>query len=88
MARKRKLCTKLEKFYSMMDLVQYLGYIIDEQGVHVDQANIQFTHDYKSLTTLIDLRSFLGIFYFSHKLMLGLYHITWNFIQVSKGREK
>ena len=44
-----------------MTQVQYLGYIIDEQGVHVDPAKIQVIRDWPSPTTLTELRSFLGL---------------------------
>eukprot|EP00253_Pinus_taeda_P028017 PITA_28017 len=44
-----------------MTQVQYLGYIIDEQGVHVDPAKIQVIRDWPSPTTLIELHNFLGL---------------------------
>jgi len=40
--RQHKLCANLDKCTFSMTWVQYLGYIIDEQGVHVDLAKIQF----------------------------------------------
>jgi hypothetical protein len=39
--RQHKLCANLEKCTFGMTQVQYLGYIIDERGVHVDPAKIQ-----------------------------------------------
>ena len=71
-----------------MTQVQYLGYIIDESGVHVDPSKIQVIRDWPALTTLTELRSFLGLANFYHRLMLGLSHITWSLSQVSKGRAK
>eukprot|EP00253_Pinus_taeda_P027970 PITA_27970 len=38
--RQHKLCANLEKCTFGMTEVQYLGYIIDEQGVHVEQQSI------------------------------------------------
>jgi hypothetical protein len=38
-----------------MDKVQYLGYIIDQHGVHVDLAKIHVMHDWPDPTTLTDL---------------------------------
>ena len=38
-----------------MKRVQYLGYIVDEHGVHVDPANIQVIHDWPAPTTLTEL---------------------------------
>lgn len=35
------LCANLEKCSFIVEKVHYLGYIIDEQGVHVDPTKIQ-----------------------------------------------
>eukprot|EP00253_Pinus_taeda_P033220 PITA_33220 len=43
------------------DQVQYLGYIIDEQGVHVDLTKLQVIQDWPAPTTLIELHNFLGL---------------------------
>jgi hypothetical protein len=40
-----KLYANLEKFSFGMDRVHYLGYIIDQHGIHVDLAKIQVIHD-------------------------------------------
>jgi hypothetical protein len=60
-----------------MDKVHYLGYIIDQHGVHVDLAKIQVIHDRLSPTTLIELQSFLGLTNFYHRFMFGFSHIAW-----------
>jgi len=39
--QQHKLCSNLEKCTFGMTQVQYLGYMIDEQGVQVDLAKIQ-----------------------------------------------
>ena len=71
-----------------MDQVQYMEYIIDDPGMHVDPSNIQVINDYTSMKTLIELHRILGIFHFYHRFMLEFSYITWTFIQVSKGLEK
>jgi hypothetical protein len=38
-----------------MNRVQYLGYIVDDNGVHVDPAKIQVIYDWTTPTTLIEL---------------------------------
>ena len=43
--RQQKLCANLEKCSFGMDRVHYLGYIIDQHGLHVDPAKIQVIHD-------------------------------------------
>eukprot|EP00253_Pinus_taeda_P026488 PITA_26488 len=58
------------------------------QGVHVDPAKIQVIRDWSSLTTLIELRSFLGLANFYRRFVLGFSHITWPLSQVTKGGAK
>ena len=71
-----------------MNKVQYLGYIVDEHGEHVDTTKIQFIHDSPALTTLTELRIFLGLDKFYWQFMLGFSHIAWALSQVTKGGDK
>ena len=71
-----------------MTQVQYLGYIIDEQGVHVDPAKIQVIRDWPSSTTLTELRNFLGLANFYRRFVLGFSHVTWPLGQFTKGGVK
>jgi hypothetical protein len=83
--RQHKLYANLEKFSFGMNRVQYLGYIVDEHGVHVDPAKIQVIHDWPAPTTLTKLQSFLGLANFYRRFMLGFSHIAWALSQVTKG---
>jgi hypothetical protein len=73
-----------------MDRVHYLGYIVDQHGLHVDPAKIQVIHDWLAPTTLTKLRSFLGLANFYCRFMLGFSHIAWalNQITMGVGKEK
>jgi hypothetical protein len=53
--RQHKLYANLEKYSFGMDRVHYLGYIIDQHGVHVDPTKIQVIRDWPSPTTLTEL---------------------------------
>jgi hypothetical protein len=68
-----------------MDKVQYLGYIVDVHGVHVDSTKIQVISDWLAPTMLTDLQSFLGLANFYHRFMLGFSHIAWALDQVTRG---
>jgi hypothetical protein len=83
--RQHKLYANLEKCSFGMNMVQYLGYIIDDHGVHVDPTKIQVICDWPSLTTLIKLQSFLGLANLYRRFMLGFSHISWVLSQVTKG---
>jgi hypothetical protein len=71
-----------------MDRFHYLGYIIDQHGIHVDPAKIQVIHDLPAPTTLTELRSFLGLANFYHRFVLGFSHIAWALIQITRGGGK
>eukprot|EP00253_Pinus_taeda_P024345 PITA_24345 len=83
--RQHKLCVNLEKSTFGMTHVQYLGYITNEKGVHVDPTKIQVIQDWQELTTLTQLCNFLGLANFYYRFVLGFSHITWPLSQVTKG---
>jgi hypothetical protein len=86
--RQHKLYANLGKCCFGMDRVQYLGYIIDVHGVHVDPTNIQVICDWQAPTTLTKLQIFLGLANFYHRFMLGFSHIAWALSQVTRGGGK
>jgi len=59
--RQHKLYANLEKFSFDANKFQYLGYIIDENGVHVNPAKIQVIHDWPASNTLTKLYNFLDL---------------------------
>jgi hypothetical protein len=71
-----------------MDMVHYLGYIIDRHGIHVDPSKIQVTHDWLAPTTLSELQSFLGLANFYRRFVLGFSHVAWALSQITKGGGK
>jgi hypothetical protein len=77
---------QLGKFSFGMNMVQYLGYIIDEHGVHVDPTKIQVIRDYLTLTTLTEFQSFVGLSKFYRRFVMGLSHIAWALSEVTKGK--
>ena len=86
--QQHQLYANLEKCSFGMTQIQYLGYIVDEHGVHVDPAKIQVIRDWPAPTTLTELRSFLGLASFYRRFVLGFSHIAWSLSQVTKGGGK
>jgi hypothetical protein len=86
--RQHKLYSNLEECSLDMDRVHYLGYIVDQHGVHVDPAKIQVIYDWPAPTTLTELQSFLGLANFYCRFMLGFSHISWALNQVTRGGGK
>jgi hypothetical protein len=83
-----KLYANLEKFSFGMDRFHYLGYIIDQHGVHVDPTKIQVICVWLAPSTLTELRIFLGLSNFYYKFMLGFSHIAWTLSQITRGGGK
>ena len=82
------LYANLDKCSFGMTSVQYLGYIMDDHGVHADPTKIQTLRDWSTLTTLKEIYNFLGLANFYRRFVLGLSHISWALIQVTKGGGK
>jgi hypothetical protein len=53
--RHHKLYSNLGKCSFGMDRVQYLGYIVDAHGVHVNLAKIQVISDWTTPTMLTEI---------------------------------
>jgi hypothetical protein len=82
------LYANLEKCSFGIDRVHYLGYIIDQHGVHVDPAMIQVIHDWPAPTKFTELQSFLGLANFYCRFVLGFSHIAWTLSQINRGGGK
>ena len=77
-----------EKCYFGMEIIKYLGYVIDSEGVHVDPEKIQVIKDWLALRNLIELRSFLGLASFYHRFVFGFLHLSWPLNQSLRGGMK
>ncbi|GKF67149.1 hypothetical protein Tco_0196828, partial [Tanacetum coccineum] len=59
--KKEKLYAKLSKCEFWIPKVQFLGHIIDSQGIHVDPAKIESIKDWESPKTPTEIRQFLSL---------------------------
>ncbi|GJW87343.1 putative reverse transcriptase domain-containing protein [Tanacetum coccineum] len=59
--RKEKLYAKFSKCDFWIHIVQFLGHLIDSQGLHVDPAKIEAVKNWTSPTTPTKVRQFLGL---------------------------
>ncbi|GJR22439.1 putative reverse transcriptase domain-containing protein [Tanacetum coccineum] len=61
MLRSEKLYAKFSKCDFWLDSVQFLGHVIDSNGVHVDPAKIKAIKNWAAPTTPTEVRQFLGL---------------------------
>ncbi|GJR93711.1 putative reverse transcriptase domain-containing protein [Tanacetum coccineum] len=57
----KKLYAKFSKCDFWIHIVQFLGHLIDSQGLHVDPAKIEAVKNWTSPTTPTEVRQFLGL---------------------------
>ncbi|GJU29407.1 putative nucleotidyltransferase, ribonuclease H [Tanacetum coccineum] len=59
--KKEKLYAKFSKCDFWIRIVQFLGHLIDSQGLHVDPAKIEAVKNWASPTTPTEIHQFLGL---------------------------
>ncbi|GKF58341.1 putative reverse transcriptase domain-containing protein [Tanacetum coccineum] len=59
--KKDKLYAKLSKCDFWINIVQFLGHVIDGRGIHVDPAKIKAVKNWASPTTPTEIHQFLGL---------------------------
>lgn len=59
--QQHQMQTNFEKFSFVKKSLHYLGHGISSRGIHTDQGKIDAFQQMPSLTTLKELRSFLGL---------------------------
>nr|GFA41113.1 putative reverse transcriptase domain-containing protein [Tanacetum cinerariifolium] len=74
--KKEELYTKFSKCEFWIPKVQFLGYVIDKQGIHVDPAKIESVKDWESPKSLIEIRQFLGLAGYYRRFIGGLSKIA------------
>ncbi|GJU59486.1 putative reverse transcriptase domain-containing protein [Tanacetum coccineum] len=67
--RKEKLYAKFSKCDFWIRIVQFLGHLIDSQGLHVDLAKIEAVKSWSSPTTPTKIRQFLGLASYYHRFI-------------------
>nr|GEY23778.1 putative reverse transcriptase domain-containing protein [Tanacetum cinerariifolium] len=67
--RKEKLYAKFSKCDFWIRTVQFLGHLIDNQGLHVDPAKIEAVKNWASPTTPTEIRQFLGLTGYYHRFI-------------------
>nr|GEY28320.1 reverse transcriptase domain-containing protein [Tanacetum cinerariifolium] len=64
--------------------VQFLGHVIDCQGIHVDPAKIESIKDWASPKTPIEIRQFLGLAGYYRRFIKGFLKIAKSMIKLTQ----
>nr|GEX26572.1 putative reverse transcriptase domain-containing protein [Tanacetum cinerariifolium] len=79
--KKEKLYAEFSKGEFWIPKVQFLGHVIDSQGIHVDPAKIESIKDWASPKTPTEIRQFLGLVGYYRRFIEG-------FLKFSKSMTK
>ncbi|GKC11397.1 putative reverse transcriptase domain-containing protein [Tanacetum coccineum] len=74
--KKEELYAKFSKCEFWLSKVQFLGHVINSEGIHVDPAKIESINDWASPKTSIDIRQFLGLAGYYRLFIEGFSKIT------------
>nr|GEX74865.1 putative reverse transcriptase domain-containing protein [Tanacetum cinerariifolium] len=86
--KKERLYTKFFKCSFWLDSVQFLGHMIDRNGVHVDPAKIEAIRNWAAPATLTEVRQFLGLFGYYRRLIEGFYLISKPLTKLTQNDKK
>ncbi|GJQ89785.1 putative reverse transcriptase domain-containing protein [Tanacetum coccineum] len=79
--KKERLYAKFSKCDFWLDSVQFIGHVIDRNGVHVDPTKIKAIKNWAALTTPTEVRQFLGLAsYYRSAPILALPEGTKDFV--------
>ncbi|GJX78516.1 putative reverse transcriptase domain-containing protein [Tanacetum coccineum] len=74
--KKEKLYAKFSKCDFWIHIVQFLGHLIDSQGLHVDPAKIEAVKNWTSPTTPTEIHQFLGLAGYYQRFIEGFSKIA------------
>ncbi|GKE36328.1 putative reverse transcriptase domain-containing protein [Tanacetum coccineum] len=84
--KKEELYAKFSKCEFWIPKVQFLGHVIDSQGIHVDPAKMESINDGASLKTPTEIRHFLGLDDYYQRFIEGFLKIAKPMTKLTKKR--
>ncbi|RYX87722.1 hypothetical protein EON73_00740, partial [bacterium] len=78
----------LKKSKFCMKRLKFLGHMIDERGVSIDESRVQAIKDYKRPTTVREIQSFLGLTGWHRKFVEGFSDLAAPLVNLTKKDKK
>ncbi|GJS20370.1 putative reverse transcriptase domain-containing protein [Tanacetum coccineum] len=86
--QKEKLYTKFSKCDFWISIVQFLGHIINSQGIHVDPDKIEAVKNWASPTTPTEVRQFLRLASYYRRFIEGFLKIAKSLTELTQKNKK
>ncbi|GJU12767.1 putative reverse transcriptase domain-containing protein [Tanacetum coccineum] len=86
--RKEKLYAKFFKCDFWINIVQFLGHVIDSPGIHVDPAKIEAVKNWASPTTPTEVRQLLGLVGYYWRFIKGFSKIAKSLTELTQKNKK
>ncbi|GKD35081.1 putative reverse transcriptase domain-containing protein, partial [Tanacetum coccineum] len=86
--KKEKLYAKFSKCDFWIHIVQFLGHLIDSQGLHVDPTKIEAVKNWASPTTPTEIRQFLGLAGYYRRFIKGFSKIAKSLTKLTQKNKK
>ncbi|GJX55693.1 putative reverse transcriptase domain-containing protein [Tanacetum coccineum] len=86
--KKEKLYAKFSKSDFWISIVQFLGHVIDSQGIYVDPVKIEAVKDWTSPTTPTEVRQFLGLAGYYRRFIEGFSKIAKPLTELTQKNKK
>ncbi|GJS33167.1 putative nucleotidyltransferase, ribonuclease H [Tanacetum coccineum] len=86
--KKEKLYAKFSKCDFWISIVQFLGHVIDSQGIHVDPAKIEAVKNWASPTTPTEVRQFLGLAGYYQRFIKDFLKIAKSLTELTQKNKK
>ncbi|GJY76287.1 hypothetical protein Tco_0481403, partial [Tanacetum coccineum] len=86
--KKEELYAKFSKCKFWIPKVQFLGHVIDSEGIHVDPAKIESIKDWASPRSPTDIRQFLGLAGYYRRFIEGFLKIVKPMTKLTQNKAK
>ncbi|GKC93808.1 putative reverse transcriptase domain-containing protein, partial [Tanacetum coccineum] len=86
--KKEKLYAKFSKCDFWINIMQFLGHVIDSQGIHIDPAKIEAVKNWASPTTPTEIRQFLGLASYYRRFIKDFSKIAKSLTELTQKNKK